>query len=98
MVNSIAQFELRLAALDLDRHKTNLTTRGMTTIGSMAACCAYIPGVSQTDDELVHKLVEPILDDPEHRDAPKLKQLFIECYTINAMVMKNQLAGQDEHK
>eukprot|EP00971_Amphidinium_carterae_P040045 786015-Amphidinium_carterae.1 len=74
MVNSTAQFQPRLAALRLEGLADVLTSRGITTIGAMASVCAYMPGVSQSDEAWQTGLVEPVLRDREHKDAPRLRQ------------------------
>eukprot|EP00971_Amphidinium_carterae_P319798 6356471-Amphidinium_carterae.1 len=93
MINSEATFKARLSALGLEGHEAAFRALGITTVGTLAASTSYVPGASPDDAALIAKVVTPVLKDPSHEDAPKIKQLYTECYTLNAYELRAQFAG-----
>eukprot|EP00971_Amphidinium_carterae_P287494 5706641-Amphidinium_carterae.2 len=61
----------------------------------MASSCGYTLGASQDDNALVTGVIEPPLGTADHADVYKVKQLYAECYMINALELRQQFGGYD---
>ena len=55
-----------------------MVLKGWDTFGTFGYATAYVPGTTSDDSPLINKVIEPLLGDPEHSLAPKLRKLYVE--------------------
>eukprot|EP00435_Cladocopium_sp_Y103_P001953 s3084_g1.t1 len=96
MVDSTALFKARCQAAGLaEAAITALTNRGWGTMGTFAFCASNSPA-TMTDAVFAEKVVQPILGDREHVDAPKLRRLHFEAYTTVAAELKRRVESSEQ--
>ena len=66
-----------------------LKARGWATFGSFAFSVSTNPS-QISDDDFESKIVAPILVDPAHTDAAKLRRLLFESYTMTASELRRK--------
>ena len=90
-LDSAAVFKQRALQIGLKEDAIEaLQAKGWATFASLALSSAHIPGQS-SDDVFVEKVIVPILGNPSHVDAAKLRRLHFEAYTATANEMRHKL-------
>ena len=94
MVDSTALFKSRCLATGLtDAAYTALTDKGWGTLGTFAFCASNSPA-TVTDAVFAEKVVQPILGDRDHADAPK--RLHFEAYTTVSAELKRRVESSEQ--
>ena len=96
MVDSTALFKSRCLATGLtDASYNALTDKGWGTLGTFAFCASNSPA-TVTDAVFAEKVVQPILGDRDHADAPKLRRLHFEAYTTVSAELKRRVESSEQ--
>ena len=96
MLDSTALFKSRCLATGLtDASYTALTDKGWGTLGTFAFCASNSPA-TVTDAVFAEKVVQPILGDRDHADAPKLRRLHFEAYTTVSAELKRRVESSEQ--
>ena len=96
MVDSTALFRARCVATGLSEAAiTALTTKGWGTLGTFAFCASNSPA-TVTDQTFADRVVQPILGDRDHNDAPKLRRLHFEAYTTVSAELKRRVESSEQ--
>ena len=96
MVDSTALFRSRCHATGLTEAAiTALTDKGWGTLGTFAFCASNSPA-TVTDTIFAEKVVQPILGDRDHVDAPKLRRLHFEAYTTVSAELKRRVESSEQ--
>lgn len=66
-----------------------LKARGWASFGSFAFSVSTNPS-QISDDDFENKIVNPVLGDPAHVDAAKLRRLLFESYTMTASELRRK--------
>jgi hypothetical protein len=74
---------------------TALTDKGWGTLGTFAFCASNSPA-TVTDTVFAEKVVQPILGDRDHVDAPKLRRLHFEAYTTVSAELKRRVESSEQ--
>ena len=96
MVDSTALFRSRCLATGLSEAAiTALTDKGWGTVGTFAFCASNSPS-TLTDTVFIDKVVQPILGDRDHADAPKLRRLHFEAYTTVSAELRRRVETSEQ--
>ena len=96
MVDSTALFRSRCHATGLTEAAiTALTDKGWGIFGTFAFCASNAPA-TVTDTVFAEKVVQPILGDRDHLDAPKLRRLHFEAYTTVSAELKRRVESSEQ--
>ena len=96
MVDSTALFRARCLATGLSEASVAaLTDKGWGTLGTFAFCASNSPAPI-TDDVFAENVVQPILGDRDHTDAPKLRRLHFEAYTTVSAELKRRVESSEQ--
>ena len=82
--------EIGLAGMTCDE----LKRRGWNTFGNFAFSVSTNPG-QVTDRDFETKIAAPVLGDAAHVDAPKLRRLLFESYTMTASELKRKVDNNE---
>ena len=82
--------EIGLAGTTFDE----LKRRGWNTFGNFAFSVSTNPG-QVTDRDFETKIAAPVLGDAAHVDAPKLRRLLFESYTMTASELKRKVDNNE---
>ena len=90
LVDSNAVFESRARASGIpDQVITNMGLRGWTTHATYAFSVATQPGADE--QAFMDGVITPILGNPDHPDAPKLRKLFFESHTLTSAELRRKV-------
>jgi hypothetical protein len=96
MVDSTALFKSRCLATGLsDAATAALTDKGWGTLGTFAFCASNSPS-TVTDTTFAEKVVLPILGDRDHADAPRLRRLHFEAYTMVSAELRRRVETSEQ--
>lgn len=96
MVDSAALFKSRCQATGLsDAAIVAIVGKGWGTMGTFAFCASNSPS-TLTDAMFIEKVVEPILGNRDHVDAPKLRRLHFEAYTTVSAELKRRVESSEQ--
>ena len=95
LVDSAAVFETRARAIGLnDQVITAMALRGWTTHGTYAFAVATQPGADE--QAFSDGVIVPILVNPDHPDAPKLRRLFFESHTLTSAELRRKVDSTEQ--
>eukprot|EP00435_Cladocopium_sp_Y103_P039326 s4108_g10.t1 len=90
LVDSTAVFDARARTIGIpDATLNQMNLRGWTTHATFAFSVATQPGVDE--QAFIDGVVVPILGQPDHIDAPKLRRLFFESHTLTAADLRRKV-------
>ena len=90
LVDSNAVFESRARTIGIsDRVLTNMGLRGWTTHATYAFSVATQPGADE--QAFMDGVITPILGNPDHPDAPKLRRLFFASHTLTSAELRRKV-------
>ena len=97
LVDSRPVFAARCAAIGLSQQVVqDLVDKGWDTYATFAFCVPTLPGASEASEQsFVDNVITPILGDAAHVDAPKLRRLAFESYTMNAADLKRRVESSE---
>ena len=91
--DSTAAFANRITELGLARHVDRFVAAKWTTFGKLAFATEYIPGPGADENKFKEDIARKGLGDPNHDDAPLLKRLFFEAFTLGAEDLARRTCG-----
>ena len=95
LVDSTAVFETRARAIVLnDQVITAMGLRGWTTHGTYAFSVATQPGADE--QAFSDGVIVPLLVNPDHPDAPKLRRLFFESHTLTSAELRRKVDSTEQ--
>ena len=89
MVDSAAEFSLRVGQLGLRDHEPRMTEAGVKTFAQLAFYSGYQPGGSE--EAFNDSLAAPLLGARDHAQRPGLRRLFTEAYTLSAADLQRRV-------
>ena len=90
LVDSNAVFESRARTIGIsDQVLTNMGLRGWTTHATYAFSVATQPGADE--QAFMDGVITPILGNPDHPDAPKLRRLFFASHTLTSAELRRKV-------
>eukprot|EP00435_Cladocopium_sp_Y103_P067316 s126_g29.t2 len=90
LVDSTAVFDTRARTIGIpDATLNQMNLRGWTTHATFAFSVATQPGLDE--QAFIDGVVVPILGQPDHIDAPKLRRLFFESHTLTAADLRRKV-------
>ena len=95
LVDSEAVFAARLKALGLEGLGAAFAGRGWTTMSTFAFASSWTPGVGD-DTAFRNAVLLTTLGDANHIDAPKVRKLYFECYTMVAADLRSKVEAGPE--
>lgn len=90
LIESEAVFQARLKAMGLERMIGEFSRRGWGKMSTFAFASSWTPGVGD-DTSFKNKVLTPLLGSEDHADAPKVRKLYFESYTMVAADLKSKL-------
>jgi len=90
LIESEAVFQARLKAMGLEGMIGEFTRRGWGKMSTFAFASSWTPGVGD-DSSFKNKVLIPLLGTDDHADAPKIRKLYFESYTMVAADLKSKL-------
>jgi len=94
LVDSPAEFLLRLAQLGLKEHEPRTLAAGVTTFAQLSFFSGYHPGGAE--DVFNDALAAPLLGDRDHVHRPGLRRLFVEAYTLAAADLQKRVEPRSD--
>ena len=94
LVDSTADFVLRVTQLGLKDHEPRMLAAGVGTFAQLAFFSGYQPGGSE--DTFNDALAAPLLGDREHVQRPAPRRLFIEAYTLAAADLQKRVEPRSD--
>jgi hypothetical protein len=96
-LDSKAHFEQRLTELELHDLLPRFTAKGWTSAGAFAFSTTFVPG-SADDAAFKRQVLEPLvgLEHVEGPQAPSIRRLFYESYTMAVAELKRKVEANGE--
>jgi len=94
LVDSTAEFLLRVSQLGLKEHETRFVEAGVATFAQLAFFSGYSPGGAE--EVFNDTLAAPLLGDGKHVHRPALRRLFVEAYTLAAADLQKRVEPRSD--
>ena len=97
VVDSRRVFSARFADIGLPQQIVrDLINKGWDTYANFAACVPTLSNASDASGQsFIDNVITPILGEAAHVDAPKLRQLAFESYTMNSADLKRRVGSSE---
>ena len=94
LVDSIAEFTVRVQQLNLAEHRDRMTGVGVTTFAGLAFFSGFLPG--GTEEVFNNSLALPLLGSADHIHRPALRRLLIEAYTLASADLQRRVEPRND--
>ena len=92
LVDSNAVFESRARAIGIPEQViTAMGLRGWTKHATFAFSVATQPGADE--QAFMDGVITPVLGNPDHPDAPKLRRLFFKSHTLTSAELRRKVGS-----
>lgn len=91
MIDSEALFDSRMQAIGFSQaEQQKIRSLGWSSHSTFAFSSAFTPGQAD-ESQFVQSVIVPVLGEPAHASAAKLRRLLFESYTLTVQDMRGQL-------